>query len=194
MVGMPETSRNTRGGGGDWRLMAACRDLDPATLGKIFYPKGNSKQYEPWLEAGKKLCHECPVESDCLAYAINEREEYGTWGGFDEWERRHLISNGTTHLDIVQAEKLNDHNPEEHARTCTQGHDGRRCKPCQSWLTESYRPKFEKVCELESCKEPFVTGREGQRFHTTLCARKWAGKNRQNHRRAASTEQKEQAS
>lgn len=39
-------------------------------------------------EAGKALCRSCPVRKDCLLYAVETNEVFGTWGGYTEKERR----------------------------------------------------------------------------------------------------------
>jgi len=39
----------------------------------------------------KAVCVECPVRLDCLAYALDHREEYGVWGAMTERERRALL-------------------------------------------------------------------------------------------------------
>ncbi|MEV7077976.1 WhiB family transcriptional regulator [Streptomyces sp. NPDC093516] len=39
----------------------------------------------------KILCLECPVRLDCVAHALDHREEYGVWGAMTERERRALL-------------------------------------------------------------------------------------------------------
>ncbi|MGV9937173.1 WhiB family transcriptional regulator [Streptomyces olivaceoviridis] len=39
----------------------------------------------------KAVCAACPVRLDCLAYALDHREEYGVWGAMTERERRALL-------------------------------------------------------------------------------------------------------
>ncbi|MFI6061796.1 WhiB family transcriptional regulator [Streptomyces sp. NPDC051286] len=39
----------------------------------------------------KAVCADCPVRLDCLAYALDNREEYGVWGAMTERERRALL-------------------------------------------------------------------------------------------------------
>jgi WhiB family redox-sensing transcriptional regulator len=33
----------------------------------------------------------CPVRTECLADALDNRVEFGVWGGMTEWERRALL-------------------------------------------------------------------------------------------------------
>ena len=37
------------------------------------------------------LCVSCPVRSECLAEALDNRIEWGVWGGMTERERRLLL-------------------------------------------------------------------------------------------------------
>ncbi|MEU6602800.1 WhiB family transcriptional regulator [Streptomyces flaveolus] len=39
----------------------------------------------------KAVCVACPVRLDCLAHALDHREEYGVWGAMTERERRVLL-------------------------------------------------------------------------------------------------------
>jgi hypothetical protein len=32
----------------------------------------------------------CPVREQCLAYAVINKEDHGTWGGYSERQRRHI--------------------------------------------------------------------------------------------------------
>lgn len=38
----------------------------------------------------KELCNVCPVQMDCLDYALSHAIDYGVWGGTDEKERRRI--------------------------------------------------------------------------------------------------------
>ena len=38
-----------------------------------------------------RLCAGCPVRSDCLAEALDNRIEWGVWGGMTERQRRMLL-------------------------------------------------------------------------------------------------------
>lgn len=74
---MAQTQRSLE----NWRHHAACRDLDP----HLFFP-------EPDDDAGpaKAVCSTCPVQQECLEYALATRQDDGVWGGLDETERRRL--------------------------------------------------------------------------------------------------------
>lgn len=38
-----------------------------------------------------RLCRKCPVQLECLADALDNRIEWGVWGGMTERERRALL-------------------------------------------------------------------------------------------------------
>lgn len=66
---------------GDWRLRAACRDGDPDRL----FVRGAAQR------EAKVVCLGCPVRTECLAEALDNRIEFGVWGGMTERERRALL-------------------------------------------------------------------------------------------------------
>ncbi|MGE9807275.1 MULTISPECIES: WhiB family transcriptional regulator [unclassified Janibacter] len=39
----------------------------------------------------KAVCQGCPVVADCLADALDNRTEFGVWGGLTERERRAIL-------------------------------------------------------------------------------------------------------
>lgn len=46
---------------------------------------------EAWQRGGPRvveLCASCPVQTECAAYAIAGRENFGVWGGLTPAERR----------------------------------------------------------------------------------------------------------
>jgi WhiB family redox-sensing transcriptional regulator len=66
---------------GDWRVSANCRNGDPDRL----FVTG-AKQRE-----ARSICRNCPVLAQCLAHALDERIEFGVWGGMTERERRAML-------------------------------------------------------------------------------------------------------
>ena len=65
----------------DWQTNAACHEVDP----EIFFPErgGSSK-------AARTVCNRCSVRAQCLEYALNNKEQFGIWGGTSERERRRI--------------------------------------------------------------------------------------------------------
>jgi WhiB family redox-sensing transcriptional regulator len=39
----------------------------------------------------KVICQACPVRTECLAEALDNRMEWGVWGGLTERERRAIL-------------------------------------------------------------------------------------------------------
>jgi len=68
---------------------AACRNA-PAGL---FYPKA-SRESPPQAQAreteAERVCATCPVQTECLSYAVRLQENFGIWGGLTERERHRL--------------------------------------------------------------------------------------------------------
>jgi len=66
----------------DWRMRAACAEIGH----QPFFPEGTSWpriSYEPAL----KVCRSCPVQAECLEWALAADERYGVWGGKTPEER-----------------------------------------------------------------------------------------------------------
>jgi WhiB family redox-sensing transcriptional regulator len=69
----------------NWRLDARCRGLDT----EIFYrPDGVTRSTRVARErAAKEICAACPVQEQCLDWAIRTGEPAGIWGGMTPEER-----------------------------------------------------------------------------------------------------------
>ena len=65
----------------DWSTQAACRTTDPDEL----FVQGAAQN------RAKAVCTGCPVRTECLADALDNRVEFGVWGGMTERERRALL-------------------------------------------------------------------------------------------------------
>jgi len=72
----------------DWRLAAACRDLDP----DLFFPIGAAGPAVAQIAEAKRICLACPVRKPCLDWAIRHCQDHGIWGGTTEKERQALRS------------------------------------------------------------------------------------------------------
>ena len=65
----------------EWTAQAACRTSDPDAL----FVQGAAQN------RAKVICSRCVVSTECLADALDNRVEFGVWGGLTERERRALL-------------------------------------------------------------------------------------------------------
>ncbi|ACU34205.1 MULTISPECIES: WhiB family transcriptional regulator [Actinosynnema] len=92
---------------GDWRIKAACRDGEPDQL----FVRGAEQRKV------KVVCLGCPVRTECLAEALDNRIEFGVWGGMTERERRALLKRRpdvTSWLELLDSART-DHYEESAA-------------------------------------------------------------------------------
>ena len=66
----------------EWMLHSACRGAET----RDFFPSNGSG-----VEAAQRVCRTCPVQNECLEYALLHRIEQGVWGGASERERRRIL-------------------------------------------------------------------------------------------------------
>ncbi|MHB8343543.1 MAG: WhiB family transcriptional regulator [Ferrimicrobium sp.] len=59
-----------------------CRGVDLS----VFFPTDGSG-----VIAAQQVCEECPVCSECLAFALQNRICHGVWGGTSERQRKRLL-------------------------------------------------------------------------------------------------------
>ncbi|HEX4699591.1 MAG TPA: WhiB family transcriptional regulator [Actinomycetes bacterium] len=65
----------------DWASRGACKTSDPDSL----FVQGAAQN------RAKAVCMGCPVRTECLSDALDNRVEFGVWGGMTERERRALL-------------------------------------------------------------------------------------------------------
>lgn len=76
-----------------WRARASCHpdnrwpNMTRAQWTALWYPEQGGDCDTP-----KLICAECPVKVECRRYAIDNREQIGTWGGTSIRERRRLVA------------------------------------------------------------------------------------------------------
>ncbi|OCL37067.1 transcription factor WhiB [Tessaracoccus lapidicaptus] len=54
-------------------------------MADALFPEGKDQK------RARSVCVGCPVRSECLAEALDNRIEWGVWGGMTERERRALL-------------------------------------------------------------------------------------------------------
>lgn len=72
----------------DWAPRGHCVAQDPDAL----FVRGAAQQ------DAKLVCQRCPVIAECLADALDNRTEFGVWGGKTERERRAMLR---THPNVA---------------------------------------------------------------------------------------------
>jgi WhiB family transcriptional regulator, redox-sensing transcriptional regulator len=64
-----------------WVAKAQCRSSDPDEL----FVRGAAQR------KAVRICQDCPVIVECLVDALDNRIEFGVWGGMTERQRRALV-------------------------------------------------------------------------------------------------------
>ena len=64
-----------------WASQARCRQADPDEL----FVRGAAQR------KAAVICRHCPVIAECGADALDNRVDFGVWGGMTERERRRLL-------------------------------------------------------------------------------------------------------
>lgn len=75
------THRESFNNRGEWITQAHCRNVDPEEL----FVKGAAQR------KAVAICRHCPVVLQCRADALDNRVEFGVWGGMTERQRRALL-------------------------------------------------------------------------------------------------------
>ena len=87
---------------GSWIHRAACRGAVTSAADDMFFtPEADecrgSRRDAARLAAEREsralaLCERCPVQVECLAYAVASRQQHGVWGGRTEQQLRDLVA------------------------------------------------------------------------------------------------------
>ena len=77
----------------NWAALAACK----GTKSDDLFVRGAEQN------RAKRVCGTCLVRNECLAEALDNRIEWGVWGGMTERERRALLRRKP---DVVEWRKI----------------------------------------------------------------------------------------
>src|SRR5215470_19160422 len=88
----------------DWRSLAACRSADP----DLFFPISSTGQSIAQVAEAKAICAGCPVQRECLAFALRTHQVHGIWGGLSEQERypRSAAPAGVKHRQAAEVDTV----------------------------------------------------------------------------------------
>ncbi|WP_053762639.1 WhiB family transcriptional regulator [Streptomyces sp. AS58] len=89
-----------------WGTQAVCRTADSDELFAVGAAQNRAKA----------ICTGCPVRTECLAHALDQRIEHGVWGGMTERERRALLRRRPT---VTSWRRLLETARAEHGRQAT---------------------------------------------------------------------------
>ncbi len=88
---------------GRWMDLAACRGTVTSADEDIFFAPdldelGGNRGAATRGAATREwqalaVCDRCPVQVECLAYAVTTRQQHGVWGGKTQQELRRLVAN-----------------------------------------------------------------------------------------------------
>jgi WhiB family redox-sensing transcriptional regulator len=67
----------------DWMSRGACRGEDP----ELFFPLTTTGPALAQASLAKAVCGRCPVQPNCLSYALITGQDDGIWGGTTREER-----------------------------------------------------------------------------------------------------------
>jgi WhiB family transcriptional regulator, redox-sensing transcriptional regulator len=74
---------------GDWVTDALCAQIGNDTY---FAHDGHNNGTDLNLQTAKRICGHCPVQPECLAWALTTQQPHGIWGGLSTFERRKLLA------------------------------------------------------------------------------------------------------
>jgi WhiB family redox-sensing transcriptional regulator len=89
----------------EWMDRGACRTERATTQARTFGhqtatdlfvpPNGAGRRGMAEITAARQLCESCPVQAECLAYALDHHPQTGTWGGTSIQQRTAIKKEGT---------------------------------------------------------------------------------------------------
>jgi WhiB family redox-sensing transcriptional regulator len=71
-----------------WMEDAKCANIEDPD---IFFPPRDKELYKKIATEARGFCHSCPVQPNCLWYAVSSDENHGIWGGRSHRERNALV-------------------------------------------------------------------------------------------------------
>lgn len=105
-----------------WRDRGACKGQTD-----VMFPEDGQS-----AAPAKAICATCPVTAECLAFAMDEREDYGVWGGLSARDRRMLRRGERT--SATEDELTDGYRPTcgtLHGRAVHRHHGERTCDRCR---------------------------------------------------------------
>lgn len=67
------------------------RACNGADLGLFYHEERSGRTPARQGREALELCHSCVIEQECLRWALETEQEWGTWGGTTQDQRREMI-------------------------------------------------------------------------------------------------------
>lgn len=80
-----------------WQDEGLCKETDP----NLFYPETGDN-----AKPAKSICRSCPVQLMCAQYAIDNKEEFGIWGGLSAETTKRLRRRGNARITQKQLDRI----------------------------------------------------------------------------------------
>jgi len=79
-----------------WWARGACVDMPPARVDRVFFPQlGHPGTRPKYLDQeAVRICASCPVQRECLQFAVDNEILVGTYGGVPDYVRRKVFHKG----------------------------------------------------------------------------------------------------
>lgn len=83
-----------------WMSRALCK-LYPDDL---WFGSSSEREFQSRerVREAKDICNRCPVEEECLVYALQAKEEHNIWGGHTDKERRKMLNSGVANSIVAR--------------------------------------------------------------------------------------------
>ena len=75
---------------GEWVAQAACAGYDPEWWFAERGPDMPARSVKTVQDTAKVICRACPVQAECLAWALEGDARFGIYGGLSSEERAEL--------------------------------------------------------------------------------------------------------
>ena len=79
----------------EWREKGKCWGKTTSPSSDYWYAEDDDDDKQRKNKIAKSYCEACPVKKECLQFALDNKEEYGIWGGMTTRERKAYERQGT---------------------------------------------------------------------------------------------------
>jgi len=100
----------------NWMESAVCRQIDS----EMFFPdreNPNTDGLISTIRRAQTVCRSCPVQTECLDYALTNNEKYGIWAGINMNTARAQLRDELRRQRNIKVRDVFEHGTEAGARS-----------------------------------------------------------------------------